>query len=194
MKTKDLIEELKNCDPSGEVDVVIDGQPVVFVDHVEGYYDGSYGVYNPESKDERYLITNRATKVRIHTMSVDDLILANSSSYKQDHRSWREYVKMDFGSFLYKEQQEEREQQIAKELDELEKEHIEIHRKVYARAKERLIEKFNQGHVMKEKDGEVMWVEPERKKLNIGEKELISFDKDFYKDDNDYWKYKGDRY
>ena len=40
MKTKELIQQLQELDPEGDIDVIIDGVPVWTVEDLPAYYDG----------------------------------------------------------------------------------------------------------------------------------------------------------
>lgn len=76
MKTKDLILELQKCDPNAEV--VVGGEPIFFIEQLPGYYDGSYQKLI-QNKSKNYNIkgiefTRAGTKVKIHCLSVEDII------------------------------------------------------------------------------------------------------------------------
>ena len=76
MKTKDLILELQKCDPNAEV--VVGGEAIFFIEELPGYYDGSYQKLI-QNESNNYNIkgiefTRSGTKVKIHCLSVEDII------------------------------------------------------------------------------------------------------------------------
>lgn len=83
MKTRELIKVLQEVDPEGESEVIVNGDPIYFAENLPGYYDGWYSVLiQDHSKDPYYNITGiRQTragdKVRLHLMSMEDVLLDN---------------------------------------------------------------------------------------------------------------------
>lgn len=81
MKTKDLIAELQQQDPSGELECVVGGEDIYFCERQEYYYDGTPTLLvRDESKKPYYHIVGlrvpgSGEKVRLHTMSVEDVFL-----------------------------------------------------------------------------------------------------------------------
>lgn len=80
MKTKDLIEELKKLDPEGEIDVVVNGEPIYFVERSEAYWDGTLNkLVQNDVKDYwniiGYKFTDKGMKLNIKTMRLCDVLL-----------------------------------------------------------------------------------------------------------------------
>lgn len=79
MKSKELIEELQKLDPSGEIEVVVGGEAIYFVDHQPGYYDGAYEVLTRDPSKKCFNITKikrtrQGSKLKIRTFSAENLI------------------------------------------------------------------------------------------------------------------------
>jgi hypothetical protein len=77
MKTKDLIKQLQEQDPSGDLEVVVGNLPIVFAYKQPGYYDGLLQIL---IKDEQgyhsgYKFTPRGMKIQIHTTDLDGQLL-----------------------------------------------------------------------------------------------------------------------
>lgn len=84
MKTKELIRQLQEHDPTGENECVVDGVDIHFVQHYPGYYDGWYEVLirDPERTGRCYDVqavrmTRAGQKVRLHLHSAEDALLDN---------------------------------------------------------------------------------------------------------------------
>ncbi len=81
MKTKELIEALKDADPSGELEVIAGSDPIYFVETQEAYYDGMLPMLvQDHTKGPYYNIvgfkyTPNGGKVRLHLMDLDSCIL-----------------------------------------------------------------------------------------------------------------------
>lgn len=71
MKTKELIRLLQEADPTGEAHVRMSGGIPTSVQHLPGYYDGSYSYFDEEG---RYVISKEGSKVDIYTTDIDDFI------------------------------------------------------------------------------------------------------------------------
>ncbi len=79
MKSSQLIALLQELDPSGEVDVVVGGLPIFYVEGLEGYYDGAFQrlVLDHEKKGfnvSAIEIRRDGSKIDLHTLSVEDAI------------------------------------------------------------------------------------------------------------------------
>lgn len=77
MKTKDLIAQLQENDPTGEVECVVGGIDIHFVERMPGFYDGCYQVLikdKPNQYPTGVKIMRSGEKVMIHTLSASDLI------------------------------------------------------------------------------------------------------------------------
>lgn len=72
MKVKDLIEELKKCDP----EAIVSG--LYYIDQLPGYYDGAYQypiIENHQIKE--YVISRTGTKVCLIRTSLEDVLTDN---------------------------------------------------------------------------------------------------------------------
>jgi len=71
MKTKDLIKELQEIDPSGECHIRINSKPVWFLEGKPGYWDGTYN-YLEKGEDGKYnwIQTIENDKIDIKTMDM----------------------------------------------------------------------------------------------------------------------------
>jgi hypothetical protein len=80
MKTKELIRQLEEADPTGDEDVTVHGCDIFFVDSAPGYYDGCYQRLRRDPAKAPYFdivgadYIGSGIKVVIHTYSVSDLI------------------------------------------------------------------------------------------------------------------------
>lgn len=83
MKTKELIEKLQFVDPTGELECCVDNVDIYFVDVLPAYYDGALQLLvHDESKKPYYSIvggkvTTRGYKVKLVTVSIEDMLLDN---------------------------------------------------------------------------------------------------------------------
>lgn len=90
MKTKELIRQLQEADPSGEVEVCVGNVDIHFVDIEPAYYDGTLQVLKrDESKSPYYNIVGgkycrTGSKVVLHTLSISDAI-ANGGDFEVDY-------------------------------------------------------------------------------------------------------------
>ncbi len=72
MKTKDLIKQLQELDPEGNM--IIDG--VYFCEKLPYYYDGaSYDIVRDESTNNKLtmVIDRKIDKIRIHNIDIDNI-------------------------------------------------------------------------------------------------------------------------
>lgn len=78
MKTKDLIRELQEADPFGEMECCVQNSDIHFVDLEPAYYDGYLQVL--KRSDSKYYniigakYTSQGSKVVIHPLSISDAI------------------------------------------------------------------------------------------------------------------------
>jgi hypothetical protein len=80
MKTKELIRQLKEADPSGECECVVGNVDILYVGGEPGYWDGWYEVLIRDENEEGYnvigaRVTNKGTKISIETHSIEWAIL-----------------------------------------------------------------------------------------------------------------------
>lgn len=81
MRTKELIKELRKEDPSGELECVVGGEPIFFLQNLPAYYDGSLQclVQDPDKSDGYDVVgakfTDKGRKIEISTFTVEDAIL-----------------------------------------------------------------------------------------------------------------------
>jgi len=75
MKTKDLIRKLQEADPSGELNVRINGGPISFVEEKEGYWDGTYNYLEKDKTGKPIWVqSTKNHKVDIYTMELFDFV------------------------------------------------------------------------------------------------------------------------
>lgn len=77
MKSKDLISQILDADPTGECECVVGGCDIFSVDREPGYYDGPYQVLVRDHTKDCYnvvggKITSLGTKVDISIMPLKD--------------------------------------------------------------------------------------------------------------------------
>lgn len=79
MKTKELIRQLQENDPTGEEECCVGNADIHFVESLPAYYDGCLQVLKRDEANEYYNIigakyTCRGRKVKIHTLSISDAL------------------------------------------------------------------------------------------------------------------------
>jgi hypothetical protein len=83
MKVKELIRQLQEADPTGEIEVVADNVDILFAALEPGYYDGAPQLLiRDESLRGCYNVTGatwvgRGMKVQLHPHSIDWMLLDN---------------------------------------------------------------------------------------------------------------------
>lgn len=77
MKTKELIAALQKEDPSGEYEVLAEGDPIFFVEALPAWYDGPMKVLEQDQSGHciGYKVTKIGNKIRLHTMSLGDFVI-----------------------------------------------------------------------------------------------------------------------
>lgn len=93
MKTKEVIKQLQELDPSGEEEVVVWGTDILFIERLPAYYDGF-----PEIliRDEKGYTTGAkikygGDKIKIHTASIEDELFDDPSlpvEVDNRHKDW----------------------------------------------------------------------------------------------------------
>ncbi len=122
MKTKELIRLLQLEDPSGELECVVGGCDIHFVDAAPGYWDGPYEVLVRDENKSCYNIiggkfTTEGTKINIRRHSIEDAIFSNPDisieiEYGYSDKSREEYLRKNIESWR------EQSKQIHKENNE----------------------------------------------------------------------------
>ena len=76
MKTKELIRQLQEADPSGECDCCVDNADILFVQKEEAYWDGRLQVLQRDGKGHvvGIKITSNGDKVSINICPLDEAI------------------------------------------------------------------------------------------------------------------------
>ena len=76
MKVRELIAELQKADPTGEVEVSIDGRAPFFVSNEPAYYDGALQTLIRDAKGSvvGVRIVRGGNKIRIRSMDYEDVI------------------------------------------------------------------------------------------------------------------------
>ena len=81
MKTKELIKQLNDCDPSGELECCVENEDIYYVDVTPAYYNGRLQVLIREPRNENYYniiggkYFNEGKKVDIKVLSIEDIVL-----------------------------------------------------------------------------------------------------------------------
>ena len=80
MKTRDLIKQLQETDPSGELEVTVGKTDIHFAETIPGYHDGCYQVLKRDPNIEGYNIVGAEIRsndqhVCIHTLSICNALL-----------------------------------------------------------------------------------------------------------------------
>ena len=96
MKTKELIRQLNEADPSGEEEVCVGNTDIHFADRWPAYYDGCLQVLKRDESNPCYNITGaeirgEGVKVQIHTLSIKNAILEDPDmevTFDGEPREW----------------------------------------------------------------------------------------------------------
>jgi len=77
MKTKELIRQLQEADPSGELECCIDNNDILFVHVYPAFYDGTLEVLirNSNGQAAGGILRRVGKKVRIHYLGLEDAVL-----------------------------------------------------------------------------------------------------------------------
>lgn len=96
MKTKDFIKMLQEADPTGEAHLRMSGGFPYAVEHLPGYYDGSY-TYLDENGN--YVVSRAGTKVDVYQMGIEEFVEHNYDP--KDPDNWEKIKSMiKFDSLL----------------------------------------------------------------------------------------------
>lgn len=102
MRTSELIALLQKVDPSGDTEVVIDGESIMAVDMLPAYYDGPYQMIhrNQNGRIESASIVREGFKVELKCMTIEDAMWTNEdlvvnapTELDSVVQSWRDNVK-----------------------------------------------------------------------------------------------------
>ena len=87
MKTKELIRQLQEADPSGELEVGIHNEDILSIEHLPAYYDGSLQVINKNEKGHIVSgeIYRTGSKIKICTYPLEDAVLDCMVSHYDQH-------------------------------------------------------------------------------------------------------------
>ena len=86
MKSKEVIRQLQEADPSGEAEVCVNNEDIHFINREAAYWDGCLQVLvRDESKKDCYNIigvryVSDGDKISIHTLGVGDVLLDDSDA------------------------------------------------------------------------------------------------------------------
>jgi len=85
MKTKELIRQLLDADPTGEAEACVGNSDIHFVEKLPSYYDGDLQVLERDPNINGYNIIGgkykrSGNKIKIHTLSFSDAI-TNSKEF-----------------------------------------------------------------------------------------------------------------
>lgn len=140
MTTKEFIKMLQEADPSGECHIRMPGGIPIHAEHKEGYWDGPYSYINEEGQ---YMYTTQGSKVDIHTYDIEDFVESNYSIGK----TWEDIEKLFVFDLTYsnKESRDERANSILAQAKESFMEIDKIHRDLYNKALEEMIQNSDSG-------------------------------------------------
>ena len=140
MTTKEFIKMLQEADPSGECHLRMTGGIPIYAERKEGYWDGPYSYINGEGQ---YVYTTQGSKVDIHTYDIDDFVESNYSMGK----TWEDIEKLFVFDLTYsnKESRDERANRILAQAKESFMEIDKIHRDLYNKALEEMIQNSDSG-------------------------------------------------
>jgi hypothetical protein len=105
MKTKELIRQLKEADPSGKLECVVGNVDIHYVDTEPGYYDGWYEVLIRDEREDCYNIigarvTRKKDKVQIHTLPIEWALMNDPEMHiyidDEEERYVKRYEKLRF--------------------------------------------------------------------------------------------------
>ena len=181
MKTRDLIESLKESDPTGELHVKLktsEGHGVVVGSYKSpGYYDGPFSYI----ENKKFIISDKGEKVEITSIFLDDFIFDNGGDTSNIILDVRDSIK----------------EYLKKEIEEMAKEAIEFKKRSFDKFFVIILEKLRSGWKIIQKDhspggryGSLFYIKDEEEdQLAIGAHEVI-FKSDFFylkdiKDRND---------
>lgn len=90
MKTKELIRQLQEADPTGETEVCVGNVDIHFVQRLPAYYDGTLQVLERDPTTKYYNIIGgkykrSGDKVNIHTLSISDAISNSPQDFVVDY-------------------------------------------------------------------------------------------------------------
>ena len=79
MKTKELIKQLQEADPTGETECCVDNKDIFFVDCEPSYWDGCLQILKRDHTSKHYNVigaryTTKGHKISIVTLSIEDAI------------------------------------------------------------------------------------------------------------------------
>jgi hypothetical protein len=85
MKTKELIQQLQELDPEGEIEVVADGAPIYFAEKLPACYDGSLQILAQDSNRKGYnvvgyKVTNKGNKILLRTLDLESVMWENDDA------------------------------------------------------------------------------------------------------------------
>lgn len=100
MKTKEVIRQLMEADPSGEEEVCVGNIDIHFIESLPAYYDGSLQVLTRDPNSKYYNITGgkyrrSGTKINIRTLSITDAISNNYECEKDCDIDYSELSERD---------------------------------------------------------------------------------------------------
>ena len=101
MKSKELIKQLQELDPLGEIEVCVGNEDIYFAERLPAYYDGRLQVLILDEKKKPYYhidglkITGKGDKIKLHTVSLEDILWHNKNAVidtsELSARSQKEY-------------------------------------------------------------------------------------------------------
>ena len=122
MKASELIEKLKELDPSGDMEVLADGSPIYTLQQEPSYYDGCKQtvLFDDEGVPCGGVITHVGSKISIGTISGYDALFDHYLERSSEDKPF--IIEYDFDSELNKIAAEERAAKLIKEAKQMRKE------------------------------------------------------------------------
>jgi len=159
MKTKDLIKMLQEEDPTGEGYMRVQGGAIIYVEAKEGYWDGSYKYYDPETR--KLHITTKGYKVDVITIDVNDIVWDECG----DMKKIRERIVPDFEDYSDPNQRKEKYDNFWKNVEKEAVDAKESWEQIEKDFIDRIIEKYKGGWICRYLDGDDPFKMKETKKL-----------------------------
>lgn len=93
MKTKDFIKMLQEEDPSGECHIRLNGEPIIYAEKKEGYWDGPYNYIEIGDDNKPIWVTStKGTKIDITTMD----LFGFAERYKGDWEEMKKHIRVEY--------------------------------------------------------------------------------------------------
>jgi len=100
MKTKELIRQLQEADPSGEIECCIDNADIFFVERLPAYYDGRLQTLKRDKNGQitGAKVISKGDKIKIYPLSIQEHFLDNPElevQYETDNEFAKEWLEKE---------------------------------------------------------------------------------------------------